>query len=203
MSEPDIKLTVEKGGILSTLIIEIVGAPKEHVEKTMKMVLDRLKEEKGVFVTEGKVHQAKETENKKFFATYSELEVLFDDFNSFVRICYDYMPSNIDILEPAHFKTEAIKISDFINDVLARLHDIDLRLKTTNATIKVLEKNAVNLLKRTMVILLKDQPKDVETISSKTGIKEDQLMPFLEGFEKEGWVKIDGSLIRLLKEPTQ
>ena len=40
----------EKQSIKASLIIEILGAPKHHVEETLKRVIEKLKAEKGVNV---------------------------------------------------------------------------------------------------------------------------------------------------------
>ena len=52
-------------------IIEILGAPKEHVEETIKKVVDIAK--KGYEVKDSKIHETKQMD--KLFGTFVELEL--------------------------------------------------------------------------------------------------------------------------------
>ena len=58
-------------------IIEIMGKPKEHVEETMRKVIEELSKRKNIIIINKKVAKAKELET--FFSTYADLEIKLTD----------------------------------------------------------------------------------------------------------------------------
>ena len=57
--------------LIVKVIIEILGAPKEHVEKTMKLVLDKVREQKYLKVLRDKIFETKQI--KKFWLTNNSI----------------------------------------------------------------------------------------------------------------------------------
>ena len=188
--EAVVKEKLEQGYVQINTVIEIVGAPKEHVEDTLRLVLKKLRDEKGVDVLGGKVHEPKP--QGPFFSTFAELEILVKDFATLISICFNYMPSSVEIVEPAQFKLSPLNISDLFNDLLGRLHEIDMRLKNTNAASILLDRNLHNLLINAVLIILGSGSKTLGELSVKVGIAEQQLEPFLAKFAEEKAVKKEG-----------
>ena len=188
--ESVIRDKLEKGYLRVNTVIEIVGTPKEHVEETLRMVLKQLREEKGVDVLGGKVHEPRAQD--AFFSTFAELQVLVKDFTTLISMCFNYMPSSVEIVEPAHFKLAPIDIAHLFNDLLGRLHEIDMRLKNTNAANILLDKNLYNLLKNAVLLVLGQGQKSLGEISIRVGIPEQQLEPFMAKFAEEKVLKKDG-----------
>lgn len=192
MDEKEISAKVAQGQMRCRIIIELMGAPKEHVEDTLRLVLQRLKDEAAVSVISGTVHKPKEQD--KLFASFAELDVLFKDFLVLTRICFDYMPSSIEVVEPSSFKLPAVELSGFLTDMLASLHAVDFRLKDANAANQLLERNSANLLKNFILTILSGGGKSVSDISEVMGIKAGQLEPFIALFSREGLIRKNGSL---------
>lgn len=119
-------------------IIEILGFPKEHVEETMKLIINKLKEEKDVEYINNKIHETKEA--GKLFSTFAEIEFKLNNMENLIDFCFNYMPSSIEIISPDKFHLEHIEISGFLNDLMARLHRTDMLLKNIIAENKVLKK---------------------------------------------------------------
>ncbi|MEK6854441.1 MAG: hypothetical protein AABX60_03830 [Nanoarchaeota archaeon] len=188
--EAVVKEKLEQGYVQINTVIEIVGAPKEHVEDTLRLVLKQLRDEKGVDVLGGKVHEPKP--QGPFFSTFAELEILVKNFATLISVCFNYMPSSVEIVEPAQFRLSPVNISDVFNDLLGRLHEIDMRLKNTNAANILLEKNLYNLLKNAVLLLLGSGTKTVGELSQRVGIAEQQLEPFLAKFADEKVIRKEG-----------
>ncbi len=188
--EAVVKEKLGQGYLRINTVIEIVGAPKEHVEDTLRLVLKKLRDEKGVDVLGGKVHEPKP--QGPFFSTFAELEVLVKNFATLISVCFNYMPSSVEIVEPAQFRLSPLNISDLFNDLLGRLHEIDMRLKNTNAANILLDRNLHNLLKNSVLIILGSGSKTLGELSVKVGIAEQQLEPFLAKFADEKVVRKDG-----------
>ncbi len=78
-------------GIHCRMIIEMMGAPEEHVVDTLKLILKTLREEeRGIEVLDGKVHKPKP--QGQFFSTFAELELIFEDLPTIGAVCFAYMP---------------------------------------------------------------------------------------------------------------
>ncbi len=180
-----------KSGIHCRMIIEMVGAPEQHVIDTLKLVLKTLREEeKGIEVLDGKVHKPRR--QGEFFSTFAELEVIFEDLPMIGAVCFAYMPSSIEIIEPRDFRLKAGEATEFVNGILGSLHDVDARFKNVNAANKVLEENSMALLKNVVILSLRAGGKSAAELAANAGIPENQLAPFLERFTREGMLKKNG-----------
>jgi len=124
--------------VQAKIVIEILGRPKEHVEDTMKKIVDKLKDEEKVKLLKETTYKAEEIE--KMWSTFSDLEIEVEDVSQLVDICFDYMPSSIEILEPHKMDLETKKVSDLLNDLMAKLHKVDMLLKNTVAENNVLKR---------------------------------------------------------------
>ena len=123
--------------IKALMIIELMGSPKEHIEELMKAILDNLKKEKEVKVANEKLSDVKEV--KGFYSAFSEFEVEVKDIAKLVDLSFDYMPSSIEIIEPEKTEVDMQYMTDFINDLLARLHKYDMLIKNFYAENKLMK----------------------------------------------------------------
>lgn len=123
--------------IQAKIVIEILGTPKEHVEETIKKVIENLKNEDGVKLLKEVTYEAEKI--KEMWSTFSDLDIEVEDTTKLVGICFDYMPSSVEIIEPLKMNIETTMISEFLNDLLARLHKTDMILKNALAENKMLK----------------------------------------------------------------
>ena len=123
--------------IKAIVLIELMGSPKEHIESLMKEIVENLKKEKDVKVNSDKISEVAEV--KGFWSSFTELEIEVKDIGKLVDISFDYMPSSIEILEPEKTEVDMKYMSDFINDLLARLHRYDMLIKNFYAENKLLK----------------------------------------------------------------
>jgi len=174
----------EEQEILSRVIIEVAGKPKEYIEKTIRLVIDKIKEEKDVKVEKQEIFDAKEKEG--IWSTYTELELLTKDISTLIGLCFDYMPSSVEIIKPSNLNFDTNSLGNLLNDLLTRLHQVDMVIKNLKAENVVLEKNGTMLLKNGIMLSVKEKEKTLKEISSLIGIKEEQLKPFIDNLVKEG-----------------
>jgi len=184
--------------VKASVIVEVIGKPKEHVEEAMTALIENIKENANMEVLDFKKHKAKERKN--YFTTFTEINILFKDIPMLMNFCFDYMPSSVDIIEPVEFEFEAPYLNDFINDFLARLHSSDMVVKNIKAENMILQKNSSNLLKNLLSLSLKNEAKDLISISKDTGIPEEQLKGFLSIYVEEGWLLQNENLYSLKKQ---
>lgn len=140
--------------IVSRVIIEILGAPKGHVEETMQMVTDKLKSEKDIKILKRTAYPAEEQENE-LWSIFTEFEVETKDFNKVMGLCFDYMPSSVEILEPAGMEVDCSGLTDMFNDLLAKLHRYDMLVKNFTAENKILTEKMEKLRQNNLALLEK------------------------------------------------
>ena len=116
--------------IKTRLIIEILGSPKAHVERTVSNVLEELKQRK-VNILKSDISPAKEVD--KFYSSFAEVELKLDNLEMLNEICFDFMPSVVEIIEPKEIREDPKVIEDFLNDILARLHKHGMIMRNLHA----------------------------------------------------------------------
>jgi hypothetical protein len=178
--------------ILCKVIIEVVGKPKEHIENSLRMVIDRLKhEEKNIKLKQGDLFKAKEveitTEQKgQFWSTFAELDIYVKNVQVLSAFCFEYMPSSIEILEPQDLKFGLKAFSDVLTDLMTKLHNVGMAIKTLKAENDVLNRNAASLLRNIVMIALRTKEKSADEVAAFSGIEKEKLKPFLDEFVKGG-----------------
>ena len=188
----DIKAKLDEGYIHCRAIVELLGKPKDYVDKAIRMYVERMKQDKELIVLETNFNEPEAKED--MFTTFVEIEMLAKSSEKLVWFCFDYMPSSIEVIAPDHIHYNGQTFSNFLNDLQARLHDIDLRLKITIEQNKILKNNATNLMKNIMKLSLMEKEKDIDEIAKNVGITTEQLEPFLTEFIKQGFVEKKGDL---------
>ncbi len=168
-------------------IIEIVGKPKDHVIKSMSLVMDKIKDQKTIKIVEEKVFEPKEVES--FFSTFAELELQFQSTNQILDFCFDYMPSSVEIIEPDKLAVSSSNFGDVLNDLLSKLHTISNNVANLNAENQLLKKNGEAILTNLITLSLENGPTSIEELSRKVGIVPKQLDPFIQAFIKKGKIE--------------
>ena len=123
---------MKKTIFVARLIEEVVGSPKEHVEATLKNVIEQLKKEEGVKVLKEENYEAELLKNG-LWSAFAEIEYETASFKRMLEICFDYMPSTFEIIEPAGLEIDTNDIASLFNDLLAKLHKYALAIKTLQA----------------------------------------------------------------------
>ena len=145
-----------KDKIVTRIIVEIMGAPKNHVEDTMKMVVEKFKAEQGLRVIKEKTAECKETENK-LWAAFSEIEFETGHIQKIAGICFDYMPSSVEILEPAGLDMDMTALADMFNEMLAKLHGYAMHAKKLEAENKLLNARMDKMRNENLELMKKAQ----------------------------------------------
>ena len=122
---------MENGKIHTRIILEVVGSPKDHVEKTISMILENIRTNKQWEVIDETMAPAEQIE--KLFSTFAEVEINFKSLAQIIGFCFDFMPSSIEIIEPNSLNIENTSATGLINDLIARLHRYDMFLKNLHA----------------------------------------------------------------------
>jgi len=192
---PETEVKSEKTHIRCKVIIEILGKPKEHAEKTLKLYVDKIKQDEELAVLNVKFSDA--VEKDKLFAIFAEIEMVVKGVPKLIGFCFDYMPSSIDILKPEEFTMEARTINDFINDLQARLHSVDMIVKQQKNENVFLRKNMNTAVRNVILVSLAKNKLDKEHLTKITGIKGEELNIFLKKLVEEKKIKEENNIYSL------
>jgi len=118
--------------IRAIMILEMLGRPKEHIINVMNQLVQEISTVKIAKVINSKVHDAKPFENKDkngkiipggedLFTTFAEIEVEVNTPIDLLGLCFQYMPANVEVIEPEDFKFKNIDFNSMVNEILRRL----------------------------------------------------------------------------------
>ena len=193
----EIKGKVAEGKILARVIIEIVGKPKEHIEKALNVVVEKIKEEKNMEIVEEKTFNAEKQD--EMFSAFAEIGILFKNIGTLTGFCFDFMPSSVEILDPEKLSFSSNEFAGLMNDLLAKIHHMNLYVNQNNLEKKTLKKNMLNMLKNSVIILLNIKNLSLEQLSKSIGGSEKDLKPFLDSLIKENIIGIKDEFYYLIK----
>ena len=184
-----IKQKIEEGWMHCIFIIEVLGKPKEHVEKTLKGYINAVKKDKKVEVLKEEYAEPEKDKESELYTMFVELETMVKGASKIIEFCFDYMPSSVEILEPKSVKYSSNNFSDLLNDLQARLHKMDMIVKNRNQENTILKQNGAIFLRNIIYLSLKQEEKDIAKLSKDSGVPEKELEKFLEILIKEKKLK--------------
>ncbi len=137
----------EKKEIISSLILEVLGKPPEHLKDTLKKIIEKLSNEKDVEVIEKKINEAAELKKKKgFYTNFAEIELKTKTFRGLLGIVFKYMPAHVEIVSPEKVSFTNNEAGEMINELSRRLHGYDEVARVMKVEKNVLEKKLKNIL---------------------------------------------------------
>ncbi len=133
--------------VTARLILELLGSPKEHIDQTLKDVVKKVNEEKDIKIVKSELFEAEKQENG-LWSAFAEVEIESDKINRILELCFDYMPSTLEILEPAGMDMDSEDLASLFNDLLAKLHKYDMLLKNFHAENVMMKEQLENIKKK-------------------------------------------------------
>ena len=177
-------------------IIEVLGKPKEYVEDALKQYIEHIKEDHELVVLNEDYSEAKE--QGKMWSKFVELDLIIKGTKKLISFCFEYMPSSLEVLKPEHLIMTNAELSNFLNDLQARLHNVDMVVKQQKAENDFLRQNMHAIIHNTILICLKVAKLSIEQLSHVTGIEEKELEVFVEKLLKENKIKKEDDLYSLI-----
>ncbi len=122
-------------------IIELVGGPKEYVDKIMGVVVEKLKIDQHVKLMEHKIFEAKPMPGQEpLFSSFCEVEIEAKDMDDLFGFCFDFMPSSVEIHDPMQLLLKADEVNGMLNELIGKLHQYDIAFKNIAAQNILLKK---------------------------------------------------------------
>jgi hypothetical protein len=194
---PEEKLIAEETHIRCKIIIEVLGKPKEHVEKTLRMYVDKIKDDSDLIILNSDFSEA--IEKAKLWATFVELDMIIKGIPKLTAFCFDYMPSSIEITKPDEFVMKKSTVENLINDLQARLHQVDMIVKQKKNENDFLKQNLNKSVSNVILISLALRSLDKEKLTKATGVPDKELEIFLNELIKENKIKKEDNTYSLIK----
>lgn len=183
----NVKEKLDEGWIHCRTIIEVLGKPEEHVNEAIRAYVEDIKKDKEIIIVQEDYSELEKQE--EMFSGFVEIEMLAKSIAKVVWFCFDYLPASIEIIEPEVIRYKAIDFTSFLNDLQARLHMIGIELKTKLHENAMLDKNGQQILENFIYFCLRDKDCTIDELSMFTGIKADQLLPFVYRMTEDGRIQ--------------
>lgn len=184
MKDIELNKRIQKGAVLAQVAFEIIGNPKEHVVKTLKEYLDKIKASPQVTILDEEIGEPAEIEGG-LWSTYADTEILFDKLDRLVWLSVNFMPASIEITAPEKFMLSDKDVTLWLNDIISRLHEIAVSVRQTTTTDNMLVMSMNSLIQNSVLLAAENYHKPKQ-IAEKIGISEEQLKQFFEGLVKSG-----------------
>ncbi|MGK0209655.1 MAG: hypothetical protein ACI83O_000937 [Patescibacteria group bacterium] len=112
----------------ATIILEIMGKPKEHLVGSMEKHLESLGKSQGVTIEKQVIAEAKQVEEIKeqeIFSLFAEIDITTETFIQLTQVMFDFMPTSVEITEPANIHMTTEEATHFMNGLTGRLNQYD------------------------------------------------------------------------------
>lgn len=183
MNKKEIKAAVEAGQIHCRIMFQVVGAPKEHVEQTLKSYIATIESGKEYTIIDADYSPAEKED--QFFSAFVDVDMLVKNPDALTELCFNYMPSSIEFIDPKEVIYKRKQLDSWFNDLLAKLHEISMLSKQVAAQNKTVVTNMNNLIKNAIVFGT-EHGKTVAEIAKSLGMSTQNLEPFFKALIKEG-----------------
>jgi len=198
MKEREIKEKISDGYIHARCVIDMIGKPKEFLSEKLKEKVESIKKMEGILLAKYELGEPEESE-KGVFAAFAETELLFKTKKLMMNFCFEFMPSHFEIFEPEKFVLSSPELSDFLGQILVKLHGWDNLVRTYAQQSKILFKNQSVIVKNMLIVSLRQKPKKLEELEKEIGLPSKlfwndvkELIDKGKIIEHEGLLKLKG-----------
>jgi hypothetical protein len=131
--------------VRALMIVEMAGKPAEHLKSTLEKHMDILNGVKGLSVNSIKVSDAKKIEEvggkkipagEEMFTAFAEADFEIESFTMLTQVMFDFMPSSVEVIEPANISLTTKDATDLLNNISGRLHRYDEIAKIAGARLQ-------------------------------------------------------------------
>jgi len=189
MDSRELKELRDKERIVCRVIFEMAGNPKDHVEKTLKDYIKKLKEDSDYVFT--REYLSPIEENNGIWSLFYESEVVIANLEKLNLLCFNLGPASVEIIHPENMTLSDKKLTDLYNDFISKLHEVGISIKGITSENDLLKVN-LNRAVRNCVVLALNEPRTADEIAEKVGIDTEHIQPFLEALIKEKSLVKDG-----------
>jgi hypothetical protein len=178
-------------------VIEVLGKPEQHVLDSLNSYVEKLTGDERYTIKAKEIAEIKKHNDEDLFVSFAEIEFMVNKVEDLVSFCFEYMPSIIEVISPGELKFTNYDVSQFLNDMQARLHHVDMVAKQIKMKNDHLNKNMRSLLLNYIMLLLRKNDLTLNQLSQFTGVKEELLGDYLDHLIDNEKVDLNGETYSL------
>lgn len=125
----------------------MLGKPEPYITEKMKEHIEKLGKIKDVSIVTQKISEPKLDEKSKMFMCFAEVEIQCSDMLLLTQIVLEFMPSEIEVVDPAEIPLTCKDSTDMLNILASKMHsydaivrELDIRLKSA---VKIMTDNGL------------------------------------------------------------
>ena len=201
MKKIDVQDRLDDGAVRFTAILEVVGKPQAHIEKTAKDIMKQIENDQMFDIISSDAHDSVEIEGtESLFTLFIEFDVLSDKYSRVYDFCFKYMPASIEVSDPETLKISASDSSGLVNDFVSKLHQVDGIIKQKNQELAITQKSLNVMIYNSIIIFLNFGPKIVSQIAKGIGLPENKVQEFLDRLVQDEKIQKDGEKYSIIKQ---
>jgi hypothetical protein len=195
LNKKEIRERMEEGWIEASVMLQAIGKPEKDTQEFLEKNVNNIDKEDYCEIVNKDFFDGEK--KKDFFTKVVELSIIFKDVKSILQFSLDFMPASIEVTHPNEIEVKSSEFNNFINDNLARLHDMNIMVKTLDKQSKRLFSTQNALLKNITFVSLRQGAKGIEQLARDAGVNAEFMEKVLkELIDKEIIVK-DGKLYKI------
>lgn len=180
MEPKEIKAKLKEGWIQVIVTFEVVGSPKKHIEDAIKEYSDKVKDNTGIAIIDEEFGEA-EAQKDGLHSIYYEGEYLFSSLENLMWVCINFTPASVEILDKGNNKIDERALTNWVNDILSKLHEIGMKMKEMTGMNTLLIGNMNALIQNSIKLAIKTGAETEDSIAKAIGVDKKQLEPFFKG----------------------
>jgi len=188
MDKSEIKELLDKDYLRVLVTFEVIGNPKEQVDKAIKLVMEKIKENSMIKFIKEDLGEAEETEDN-LWGAFCEAEMMLPNIHTLTWITFTFAPASIELLEPAKITLKDKQVTDVFGDLLSMLHDTNTKFIQTDNVNRALIQNINAILRNAILVALAKETKTADELGVLVGVPAKDLKLYLTAMIKEGKLK--------------
>jgi len=123
--------------VRAIMIVEVAGRPAEHLKAALGEHIGVLNKVNDITVHSIKLSEPcsiKEAEG--MFTCFAEADFECDNFARLSETMFDFMPSSVEVIEPAKVSLSMTEATDLLNNISGRMHRYDELAKIAGIKLK-------------------------------------------------------------------
>ena len=180
--------------ISATAVVEIMGKPKEHVEKILDEVSKKIGEQ-GYTSERVEVMPVEPLESDEgLFSGFFEVDLTLKNHEQLFGFIQDFNPTSIEVSDPDEFEMSLADYNALVTTVAATVQQYDQIIKEKIAENASLKRQADLLARNLIMLSVARAPKKIGVIHAETGIPEEVLKHYLSVLISQKAVTLEGEL---------
>jgi hypothetical protein len=131
--------------ITAITMIQVAGKPVENVEKALKLVLERIKEDDRWKVLDSEIIEPELDEESTLYSGIIEVKARFEDPEKLMEFIVDYTPNSVEVEDPTELKFDSVAFTSILNDMSSHFLKINMKLRQANAHLHMLNNKVKGL----------------------------------------------------------